>query len=326
MRILAVISGSCHHCVRAQIRADNYAVGHSVIKNSIMVMNGKGGVLKTTLTAQIVGLAAASGWRVLAVDLDPQANLARDLGYTRRSDGGGGLLDSIVNDTPLLPVVDVRPGLDVVAGGPELVKLSRYLDLERASDPLSKFDHIERAIRKIAGPYQLIVFDSPPGGEVIHLEAMSTARAVVVPTQPDQGSIDGLATVFRRLGEVRGGPNPDLEVLGVALGPVPSQSTRVRADTLEKLEQLGGGKIHVFNTVIRSSQKIAVECRESGLLVHEYEQEAAQAASSAPKWFQLSVSERKKRKSFSSAAGGLAKDYEALVEEILQRFAEVRAA
>lgn len=297
-----------------------------MIKNAIMVMNGKGGVLKTTLTAQICGLAAASGWRVLAVDLDPQANLARDLGYAQRSDGGLGLLDAVVNGTPLLPVVDVRPNLDVVAGGPELVKLSRHLELERSSQPLGKFDHIERTIRKIAGPYQLIVFDSPPGGEIIHLEAMSTARAVVVPTQPDQGSIDGLATVFRRLNEVRGGPNPDLEVLGVALGPVPTQSTRLRGETLAKLDALGNGKVHVFDSVIRSSQKIAVECRESGLLVHEYEVEAADAAANAPKWFQLSSAERKKRKSFSSAAGGLARDYEALVQEILERFAEVRAS
>lgn len=291
-----------------------------------MVMNGKGGVLKTTLTAQIAGLAAASGWRVLAVDLDPQANLARDLGYATRSDGGAGLLGSVVSGRPLLPIADVRPNLDVVAGGPELVKLSRHLDLERASSPLSNFDHLESAVRQIAGPYQLIVFDSPPGGEVIHLEAMSACRGVVVPTQPDQGSIDGLATVFRRLGEVRNGPNPDLEVLGVALGPVPSQSTRLRSDTLEKLDALGGGKIHVFDTVVRSSQKIAVDCRESGLLVHEYELEAADAAANAPKWFQLSSAERKKRKSFSSAAGGLAKDYESLVQEILQRFTEVRAA
>lgn len=297
-----------------------------MIKNAIMVMNGKGGVLKTTLTAQIAGLAAASGWRVLAVDLDQQANLARDLGYASKSDGGSGLLASVVSGKPLLPIADVRPNLDVVAGGPELVKLARHLDVERAGNLLGKFDALETAIRKIAGPYQLVLFDSPPGGEIIHLEAMSASRAVVVPTQPDQGSIDGLATVFRRLGEVREGPNPDLEVLGVALGPVPTQSSRLRAETLAKLDSLGGGRIHVFESVIRSSQKIAVECRESGLLVHEYEQAADDARKNAPKWFQMSSDERKRRKSFSTAAGGLASDYEQLVQEILQRFTEVRAA
>jgi len=297
-----------------------------VIPNSIMVMNGKGGVLKTTLTAQIAGLAAASGWRVLTVDLDPQANLSRDLGYARRSDGGAGLFDAVVSGKLLLPIVDVRPNLDVVAGGPELVKLSRHLDLERSADPLSGFDHIDAAVAKIAGPYDLVVFDSPPGGEVIHLEAMTACQGVVVPTQPDQGSIDGLATVFRRLSEVRAGPNPALGVLGVALGPVPSQSTRLRRDTLEKLDALGSGKIHVFDSVIRSAQKIAVECRDGGLLVHEYERAAADAAANEPKWFELAPNERRERKSYSTAAGGLALDYQSLVQEVLQRFSEVRAA
>ena len=320
--IVVLMGPVCHHVGHA---CSNRS-GRTVIKNAIMVMNGKGGVLKTTLTAQILGLAAASGWRVLGVDLDQQANLARDLGYARRSDGGAGLLEAVVHGKPVLPIAGVRENLDIIAGGPELVKLSRHLDLERASDPLAGFDHIERAVRGVAGPYELVVFDSPPGGEVIHLEAMTTCRAVVIPTQPDQGSIDGLATVFRRLTEVRGGPNPLLEVLGVALGPVPSQSTRLRSDTLEKLEDLGNGKIHVFDSVIRSSQKIAVECREAGLLVHEYEQQAAEAKATAPKWFQLSAAERKQRKSYSTAAGGLARDYEALVQEILQRFSEVRSA
>ena len=95
---------------------------------------------------------------------------------------------------------------------------------------------------------------------------------------------------------------------------------------VEKLEDLGNGKIHVFESVVRSSQKIAVECREAGLLVHEYEQQAAEANATAPKWFQLSAAERKQRKSYSTAAGGLARDYEALVQEILQRFSEVRSA
>ena len=46
----------------------------------IAVINGKGGVLKTTLTANIGGMLASSGYRVLLVDLDPQGNLAEDLG------------------------------------------------------------------------------------------------------------------------------------------------------------------------------------------------------------------------------------------------------
>jgi cellulose biosynthesis protein BcsQ len=293
-----------------------------VIKNALMVLNGKGGVLKTTLAAQIAGLAAHSGWRVLAVDLDQQGNLARDLGYMHRSDGGSGLLTAVTTGRPVAPLTDVRSNLDVIAGGPELNKLYRHLALESGSSPLRKFDLLEGALRAIAGPYSLIVLDSPPGGEIIHLEAMAAARAVVVPTQPDQGSIDGLATVFRTWRDIKAGPNPDLAVLGIALGPIPTQATRLRSDTIAHLHHVVGERVHVFDAVIRSAQSIAVTCREQGLLVNEYEN----AAAVAPRWYQLSKDERARRRGYSTAASGLADDYQSLVGEILGRFAELRGA
>ena len=63
-----------------------------MLDNVLLVTNGKGGVGKTSLVANLAGLAVKAGWSVLAVDLDPQGNLARDLGYVDRSDGGQGLL------------------------------------------------------------------------------------------------------------------------------------------------------------------------------------------------------------------------------------------
>ena len=58
--------------------------------NVIAFANGKGGVGKTSLTANVAGLAADAGWRVLAVDLDPQGNLGSDLGYDQTDKGDDG--------------------------------------------------------------------------------------------------------------------------------------------------------------------------------------------------------------------------------------------
>ena len=99
----------------------------SMIPSCVMVSNGKGGVLKTSLAANLSGLAAASGWSVLAVDLDPQGNLATDLGCLERSDGGEALLRAVAENAPLIPLRDVRPGLDVVAGGPRTAELAGHL-------------------------------------------------------------------------------------------------------------------------------------------------------------------------------------------------------
>ena len=63
-----------------------------MIPNSILTINGKGGVGKTSLVANIAGLTAASGWRVLAIDTDPQGNLARDLGVLPQADRGASVI------------------------------------------------------------------------------------------------------------------------------------------------------------------------------------------------------------------------------------------
>lgn len=82
----------------------------------VVVAQGKGGVGKTSLTANVAGLAALAGHRVLAVDLDQQGNLARDLGY--EPGDGERLLQAVVAGQPVPVVPNVRPGLDVVPGGP----------------------------------------------------------------------------------------------------------------------------------------------------------------------------------------------------------------
>ena len=73
------------------------ALDRTALERVIAVINGKGGVLKTTVTANIGGMLANNGYRVLLVDLDPQGNLAEDLGYTDddRDDTGRALAQAL---------------------------------------------------------------------------------------------------------------------------------------------------------------------------------------------------------------------------------------
>lgn len=277
-----------------------------MFKNGLLVLNGKGGVLKTTLAAQVAGIAAMSGWRVLLVDLDQQANLSRDLGYTDRSDGGRALFQAVADGLPLVPIPDVRPNLDVIAAGPDTLRMYREI-----AGPL--YDEIDRVLSPLASNYDLVVIDSPPGGENIHLAAMTAARFVLIPTQPDQASVDGLATVMRSMTAVKRSTNSMIEILGVVIGPVATAATRLQADTRSRLAGHLGDKVHVFDQVIRNAQLVAVHCRDTGNLVHEYEE----VAKSQPHW-----SKRRNTKSFSAAAPGLASDYQKLTHEVLKRFTE----
>jgi cellulose biosynthesis protein BcsQ len=279
-----------------------------------MVSNGKGGVLKTSLAANVAGLAAVSGWRVLAVDLDPQGNLATDLGVLDASDGGAGLLEAVTGAAPLTPLKDVRPGLDLVAGGPKTSELTGHLSRAALSGQVVH-GWLERAMAPVAGEYNLIVLDCPPGEALIHSLAMTAAHFVVIPTQPDLASIHGLGAVFTRLLDVRSSTNPNIEVLGVVVGPVGTQSKAIVRDTRAQLTAILGESIPVFDPTIRLAQAAAVHCRERGLLAHEYET----AAGNALPWYQ-----RRKTgtgsPAFSTAAAGLAEDYQRLTEAILTAY------
>lgn len=286
-----------------------------MIPNSILVLNGKGGVLKTSISANLAGLAALSGWRVLAVDLDPQGNLGRDLGYTAAADDGTELAESARSGRRPQPMTGVRPNLDVLAGGPALDDLVADLQLALVRGDLRAADRLGEVLAAVGESYDLIVIDSPPGDALLHSVVIRAAHYILIPTRPDAASIDGLGRVAA--GVVReNAANPALEVLGVALGPLPVNALALARRAREELGAMLGDSIRIFDTVIRDAPKAAVDCRERGVLAHEYEEAALQA----PRWW-----ERRRGAagdSFSQAAAGLATDYQALVKEVLAAFSQ----
>jgi cellulose biosynthesis protein BcsQ len=282
-----------------------------VLDNVLLVTNGKGGVGKTSLVANLAGLAAKAGWSVLAVDLDPQGNLARDLGYLDRSDGGQSLLAAVLLDQELSVLEGVRPlgaargagrsdagRLDVVAGGPQVARLSDQLGIDVARSGPAGYGCLSEVIGALAPAYDLVLCDLPP-----------------VPTPPDDAGIDGLGRVFAEL-QLASADNPGLEVLGVVLTLVVSGASAVERRARADLEVLLGDQVTVFERTIRFAQAAAVACRGSGLLADEY---AARAASATP-WYRARA-EGQPVERYSSAASGLAEDYRLLADEVLVELA-----
>jgi hypothetical protein len=83
----------------------------------IAIMNGKGGVGKTSIAGNLAALAAAAGYRVLVVDLDPQGNLAEEMGYvgTATDDAGAALASAMQFGRQVEPAA-LRDGLDAFPG------------------------------------------------------------------------------------------------------------------------------------------------------------------------------------------------------------------
>lgn len=282
-----------------------------MIPNSILTINGKGGVGKTSLVANIAGLAAGSGWRVLAIDSDPQGNLARDLGVLEQADDGVNLRDAILARTALAPLRGVRPSLDLAPGGRHLDSLVAEVQLMMARGQyLSALGLFDRMLAGVADQYDLIVIDSPPGERAIQTLAARAAGHLLIPTAPDDCSVDGLGAVFDLYQHLRtDGGNPHLDILGVVLMLTVTSATNVKRTVRATLAELLGAQVKVFDTTVRFAQAAAVDCRRDGRLAHEYEA----AALAADPWWKNTT----KGESFSRAATGLADDYQQLTNEVL---------
>jgi cellulose biosynthesis protein BcsQ len=300
------------------------------IPNSILFVNSKGGVLKSTGASHLAGYAAAAGWDVLVIDADAQANQSRDLGYV--PDGGRNLANALRGVLPLAPQPHPKwPRLHYVSGGPAVDDAVDELGIAMARGQVSALRSLERALAPLAGDYHLIVIDSPPRELLLRRVLFTAGRFIVIPCQVDDGSIDGIAGILETVQEIRDVDklNLELEVLGAFLGPIQTGADKTVRLTRNKINFLISDPAFVFDTTIRSAQSIAVYCRENGILSNEYEQLAHQVKTNGKRWYKMSKDERSEAKNshtFSEAAPRLAEDWEKLTTEIMGRFQERLAA
>lgn len=295
---------------------------------AIAVLNGKGGVLKTSLAANIAGYLATS-MRVLAIDLDPSGNLKLDLGMTDSpaNDEGKGLVDAIWYGQPLPIVKDVRPNLDFVFGGRGLDVLGGLAKSDLADDLPHGSVAAEFAARidEVSDDYDLILLDCPPGNGELQDMALAAAGWVLIPTKTDQASWDGLLSVGPRVKRARK-TNPGLRYLGVVITAHNPQASRVMRTAQERLAEVGD-LVPMFDTFIRHSETAAQDCRNRGQLAFELAKDAT--ATKAERLEALRARRRPPAGSpqqvvqlpsaLSSSAGGLAGDYARLAHEICAR-------
>lgn len=285
-----------------------------VVDKLIVISQGKGGVGKTSLTANLGGQLAAAGLKVLLLDLDPQGNLRRDLGAARND--GAGLVAALSLGQPLPIERDVRPGLDLVPGGRKVADLTAlaFAWHQRGDDGLA--GNLRRALTAVADDYDLILLDTPPGEAAVVEAAMSAARWLIIPTGADYAGLDGLELTAERFTHAQA-VNPDLELLGVVLFGIGTQATAIERQTRAVIGDVLDDYGAVFDARIRYQQTAAFDARRRGLLVHELADVAATEQGQRLKALREEgavVTDLRTR-----SASGLANDYSALAREVLAR-------
>ncbi|EBA02780.1 MAG: plasmid partitioning protein RepA [Paracoccaceae bacterium] len=157
----------------------------------ITVINFKGGSGKTTTAAHLAQKAALDGYRVLAIDLDPQASFSALHGYQPEIDllDGGTLYDAIRYEDPL-PLADVIKksyftNLDIIPGNLDLMEFEH--DTPRAlsaRDGEMFFTRVGTKLAEVEDQYDIVVIDCPPQLGFLTMSALSAATAVLVTVHP----------------------------------------------------------------------------------------------------------------------------------------------
>ena len=180
----------------------------------VAIANQKGGVGKTTTAINIATAMAATGWRTLLVDLDPQGNASTGLGIptsARENSTYDLLLDQA--SLPDCAQASEIPGLDIVPATQDLS--GAEVELVSADD---RTDRLRQALQRPGGkPYDIAFIDCPPSLGLLTLNALCAADTLLVPLQCEFFALEGLSQLLQTVERVQQRFNPDLGIVGIAL-------------------------------------------------------------------------------------------------------------
>lgn len=184
----------------------------------IALANQKGGVGKTTTAINLGAAIAQGGLRCLLLDMDPQGNASTGLG-SFSGDRELTAYDALIGSHAILDAVlpTAVAGLDLVPGSADL----SGLDAELRQDPDRAIRLRSRLRSGLAGPeidaYDYVLIDCPPSLNLLTVNALTSAHAIIVPLQAEFFALEGLTQLLSTVRQIQQGLNPGLRISGIVL-------------------------------------------------------------------------------------------------------------
>jgi chromosome partitioning protein len=216
----------------------------------LAITNQKGGVGKTTTGVNLAASLALARQRTLLVDLDPQGNATMGSGVDKR--GLPGTIYHVLLGTKRM--IDVRTRSE--SGEYDLIPANRELagaEIELV-DLEQRETRLKDALSEIAADYDFILIDCPPALNLLTVNGLTAAQAVMIPMQCEYYALEGLSDLVQTIKKVRGHLNPALEIEGLLRTMYDPRNTLAQQVSAQLLEHFGA---KVYRTVIPRNVRLA---------------------------------------------------------------------
>lgn len=235
----------------------------------IAIANQKGGVGKTTTSTNLASCLAEAGKKILLIDIDPQGNATSGVGIDKNQPKNTAydlflgeasiedcIMDSVVGNLQVLPSNANLSGAEIDLIGTE----QREFILKKETG-------------KIKDNYDFIVIDCPPSLNILTVNAMTTADAVLVPIQCEYYALEGLSQLIHTINLIQERLNPDLKIEGVVFTMYDARTNL----SLEVVENVKANlSQNVYKTIIPRNVRLA-EAPSYGLPINIYDSKSAGA-------------------------------------------------
>ena len=229
----------------------------------LAITNQKGGVGKTTTCVNLAASLAALGKRVLLIDLDPQGNASTGSGIDK-AHLKASIYHVLLDEKSLREVVvkSEKGGFDIAPSNRELAGAEVELVNE-----LARENRLKAALAKVSGDYEFVLLDCPPALNLVTVNALTAADAVMIPMQCEYYALEGLSDLVNTIKKVRAHLNPTLEIEGLLRTLFDNRNMLAQQVSAQLIGHFGE---KVYKTVIPRNIRLA-EAPSYGVPVLNYD-------------------------------------------------------